>query len=478
MNNLNLVLVTVDCLRYDRCGFNGHHRETTPVLDELASESYVFDNAYATGPYTTESVPGIIAGQHSYNGAHFGEHLAWKAIAKDSLTLASYLSEHEYSTSAVLTNPHITRDRNFHKGFDRFRNLEASDDDPRDTDDRGGDEGRNIGSVVSAVLSKSRSRIRGQRSLVNPYVASYVAYRYAQYRSGWPTAPAAEVIGDAVEEFTDRSEPILHWTHLMDLHAPINPRTVHEGGLVPRGNTLKYLLSDAARASQIHTPTYDLVYDSALRYVDSCIDELVETLRDNGQWENTVLILTSDHGEVLSDRYGIYGHPRHYLYDELLHVPLLVRVPGFEGERLQQPVSLGWIHELVAELLELPPGDFPARSGVDSLLDDTPGDRNVVVSDTLDGTGHSVSIRDDKYKLLGHRAGYERQEEEYPYINRDVLFRYASDVGERNPLPVSKRPDLGTVIDSIQVDPEAHPEIEGRFDPEVEEQLRDLGYTV
>jgi choline-sulfatase len=55
----NVLLVTVDCLRYDRCGFAGHHRETTPTLDSLAGDSFLYNRAYGTGTYTTELVPDL-----------------------------------------------------------------------------------------------------------------------------------------------------------------------------------------------------------------------------------------------------------------------------------------------------------------------------------------------------------------------------------------------------------------------------------
>lgn len=136
--NPNILLVTIDCLRYDRCGFAGHDWNTTPTLDNLASESYVFDEAFSTGTYTTESVPGIIAGQHSHNGAYFGTDPAWKAIPVGSPTIASHLQENGYDTTAVLTNPHLTQERNFDTGFAHFENLRLAGDSDRAAEDNQG----------------------------------------------------------------------------------------------------------------------------------------------------------------------------------------------------------------------------------------------------------------------------------------------------------------------------------------------------
>ena len=119
----------------------------------MASESYVFDEAFSTGTYTTESVPGIIAGQHSHNGAYFGTDPAWKAIPAGSPTIASHLQENGYETTAVLTNPYLTKVRNFDKGFTHFENLRLAGDTDRAVEDNE-DSGN---SWKNSTISKLRS---------------------------------------------------------------------------------------------------------------------------------------------------------------------------------------------------------------------------------------------------------------------------------------------------------------------------------
>lgn len=63
MSGPNVLLITIDCLRQDRCGAYGYHRNTTPTLDSVARDSFVFENEFATGPVTAESFPGILAGR-------------------------------------------------------------------------------------------------------------------------------------------------------------------------------------------------------------------------------------------------------------------------------------------------------------------------------------------------------------------------------------------------------------------------------
>jgi choline-sulfatase len=134
MTNTNVVLLTVDCLRYDRCGFNGCCSDTTPTLDRLAGNSSVFDRAYAPGPWTAESFPGILAGLHA-PGVAYWDRPPYKAIPHGAPTIAIRLGDEGYTTVATVTNPQLAADRNFDRGFDRFTNLkreQGGDDSEED----------------------------------------------------------------------------------------------------------------------------------------------------------------------------------------------------------------------------------------------------------------------------------------------------------------------------------------------------------
>jgi len=88
MDRPNVVLLTIDCLRYDRCGFNDHDQDTTPTLNGLAQEAAIFDAAVAPGPRTSESVPGILAGVLSADCAYYDD-LPYKAIPSGTSTAVS-----------------------------------------------------------------------------------------------------------------------------------------------------------------------------------------------------------------------------------------------------------------------------------------------------------------------------------------------------------------------------------------------------
>jgi len=195
----NVVLLIVNCLRYDRCGFNGHYANTTPNLDRLATDAHIFDRAYAPGTWTSESVPGIVAGRHAPDLA-FWDKVKFKAIPRDSPTIATELGDHGYHTFATLTNPQLSRERNFHRGFDRFSNLRL--ERRNDSADSGVDaEGHNPFDALRRAIGERYShnrllaRLQARTNPLNPYAALFALHSFSRcFDSEWPTVRAESVM--------------------------------------------------------------------------------------------------------------------------------------------------------------------------------------------------------------------------------------------------------------------------------------------
>jgi choline-sulfatase len=463
----NILLVTIDCLRYDRCGFSGHHRNTTPNIDTLAADAVVYDECYATGPYTTESFPGMMAGQHSFNGYQYGNNVSYKALSGDEPTLATALADDGYDTAAVISNPHLTTSRNFDLGFETFVNHRSEAGDDHDDES---------GSRFGSKMYSLREKMRSQPTRYNPLSALYAVYRYRQLRTEWPTTDGAEIVANAeavLEDLTENQGPFFLWTHFMDVHAPINPNRADSAGLasVP---TFRSLHWDASRAGRFFEPHYETLYDSAVRYVDNQIGCLVDTLRQLGELEDTLVVVTGDHGEALFDRDGVYGHPPHYHYDELLHVPLLVYDTDGPTERLQTPVSLAWLHQILSDSHGRELNGFSTKIGTPPICDD--GASTVVISDTLDEMGHTVSVRDETYKVIVHRP-FDQSTIDWEYQSEPACYRYRQDRSER--VNIDEVPEaLLQEAENRLLDEDSLPEIQGEFTAQMEQQLQDLGYKM
>lgn len=216
---------------------------------------------------------------------------------------------------------------------------------------------------MDSVLRSFRDRTRSSDG--NRLASGlYALYRYQQLRGDWPTTRADVVIETLLDELEgkDSTQPFDAWTHLMDLHAPLHPESIRDGGLAWSDSTARHLLADAGRMANQHTPAYDTMYDSALRYVDSQIARIIGYLREGGVWDEMVFIITADHREALFER-GVYAHQYHSMFDELLHVPFIVHTPDESAARFDSPFSLAWLHELLADLANIDRGSFPATSG-------------------------------------------------------------------------------------------------------------------
>jgi len=207
-----------------------------------------------------------------------------------------------------------------------------------------------------------------------------------------------------------------------------------------------------------------------------------------GIWDNTVLIVTSDHGEALFER-GIYQHPAHYLFNELLHVPLLVRVPNESRCRIDRPFSLAWLHELIAEITGINSPSFPAKSGIEEHL--TKGQKKAVspiIADSLDTAGHSIALIDPPHKLVKHYDGKQSLNEWVGHLGnakntnwiddmQDNYYNIKEDQHEASPSNGKNAPDkLLSLVEEIQTDAKDIQRIQGQLSKDTLKQLADLGY--
>lgn len=483
MGRPNILLLTIDCLRYDRCGFNGHERNTTPTLDRLAQESMIFDAAVAPGPRTSESVPGILAGVLSAD-CMFYDELAYKAIPTETPTIATWLQDHGYRTLAAVSNPQLSPIRNFDHGFDQFANLrvESQGDQFETRSDNQPTEG--VAALRSRLRDPIRERIRKiDTRLFDPSELAFLLERTIRGWSDWPTIPGEDVATRLMSmlDSTDDNLPFFAWSHFNDLHAPLHPRRVREGGLLGAPSNLTQYRWDLRRVGNRYEPNYGAMYDSMLRYIDNRIGDIVKYFQKNGLWKDTIIIVTADHGEALYDR-GVYGHAagkdryaydatRDYMFDELLHIPLLVREPGRTGGRIRSPFSLVWLHELLAEVADLEPGVFPRQSGRGSHRNPTTG--VPVIADAISPDGHTISVRQGGIKRISECLGCERGS----LHNNPLIFNLAVDPGER--FDVSDEQDT-PVLDDLTEQVFTHPDslrpLGGEIDSETREMLEQLGY--
>jgi len=333
----SVVLVTVDCLRADHCGFMGYERATTPFLKSLASESFVFPTAITGGAPTYYSFPSILASR--YPLALGRDQLG---LAPEEDNLASVLKKAGYATAAFCAgNPYLSQRFGYDQSFDRFEDFlggEASAP-ANGTSKLASDGGWT--SALNRKLEKFSHKL-------GPVGGIYDEL-YFQYCQRWasPSAesldeerrfPAADVVTkEALSWLTEIGNvPFFLWLHLMDPHSPYYPT---QAGLEAMGEAhispfrARYLncfwnrSNLSSRRLSRHREELVRLYDAGIRWVDTQVTRLLESLRNSGRWDDCIFAFTADHGEEFLDHGGRY-HPPDRLYEELIHVPLLLRVPG------------------------------------------------------------------------------------------------------------------------------------------------------
>ncbi len=275
----NILIYCVDTLRADALAAYGSSDAPTPNFDRFAKESLVFASARALTPWTRPSVASLLTGRQPL------EHKAVegsKGLSPDVPTLAQILAILGYRSEAVITNGNIHANFGFSKGYDDWKYY------PEDNDRPGLHE---RAERVTNDLLRRLERLTGRR-------------------------------------------PFHLYVHVTDPHAPYDPpRQVvavqladpHAKAVLPRE------LQAFATAGIAEFPPDKLhrarqMYRAEVAYVDAQFGRLMEKLRLLGLLEDTLVIVTADHGEQFLEHGGLqHGFS---FYHELLHVPLMLRLPG------------------------------------------------------------------------------------------------------------------------------------------------------
>jgi arylsulfatase A-like enzyme len=446
----SLVLITVDCLRADHVGFMGYGRATTPFLDRLAKESFVFPTAIASGAPTFYSLPGIMASRHALS---LGRDVI--GLAPNEPTLASVLRDGGFATAAfVAANPYLSKCFGYDEGFDVFRDF-------------GNEVAGTLG--VEGFASGTRSASRLNRKLYkfsrkcSPLSAAYdelyfeycqrIASRKAESMDSLRRFPSSDLlVHQALSWIESRGDqPFFLWLHFMDPHSPYYPtpdalRAMCEEQLTPSRS--RYVNACWNRgelpASRLQSYRSEIVtlYDAGIRWVDRNIERLAQRLQEVGLWDRCALAFTADHGEEFLDHGGRF-HPPANLKEEIIHVPLLLRVPGAHKSRVS-PSPFSHVHlapTLMEAIGESVPATFQGRSLWPNLLHESNWKDVAVVESVGKCTnpydvqsrmqGRMLAIREKRYKLI---VNFDSGVEE--------LFDLLADPHELHPLDPHGNPDV------------------------------------
>jgi arylsulfatase A-like enzyme len=312
----NVIVYLVDTLRADRLGVYGYDRATSPRLDALARQSIVFDRAYANAPWTLPAVTSVMTGLYPWT---HGVEDVGKSLDPNAVTLPKILAAAGYETAAFLTNGVVGRRSGLGAGFSVYRQI------PEDT--------------------KSET-IHARAETLNTAALSWLDQRRG-------------------------SAPFFLYLHASDPHAPYRPPAAQRERFAPSvpvgeiGSTqiLQRLVNEPRADDGRYAAPMSELYDGEVAYTDEAFGKLLDEIERRGLLKNTIVVFLADHGEALYEHH-VWGH-EWWLYEELIRIPLLVRLPGAQpsGGRNATVVQQVDLMPTILELVGLPiPAGVQGRS--------------------------------------------------------------------------------------------------------------------
>ncbi len=383
----NVILISLDTLRADHLGCYGYHRNTTPFLDTFAKKGILFENCISTAPWTLPAHVSLLTSLYSSSHSVIDDGLGsippmlQSSIPPEIKTLPEILQDKGFETRAITSHLYVSDRFGFERGFNIFHYKQ----------------GQIAGEVTQRALS-------------------------------W------------LDILSDR--PFFLFLHYFDCHdpyaAPPPYRNMfdpaYEGDIDGRLKTIvRYTKAKMTESDLKHLIAR---YDGEIRYVDDYLRRFIERIEKAGLLENTMIIITSDHGEEFKDHGSL--HHGHTLFEELIRVPLLLFLSGdipISQRRIKSQVSLVDIMPTILDFLEL---DIPRGMEGETLipyLKKANRKPRVAYSETSRYKAFQACVRTNEYKNIisdkfsGHR---------------ETIYNLERDPGEKvnlagsSPIPVGE----------------------------------------
>lgn len=370
----NVLLIVLDAAGARHFGCYGYTRATTPEIDAIAREGIVFDRAYTTGCYTRAAMGSIWTSQFPDDHGAVGDRSRLPAAPYP--TLAEILTAHGVHTAGFVANSIAGPAYGMDRGFAEFHEVYRD--------------------------------------------AGIEADAFPKVLEPWLRA--------------DPHRPFLAYAHFREPHFPYDPPAPFTTRFGPDGPIPKSIRGDRDWVFKANDATRPLtaeeadhlvrLYDGSLAFADQQIGAIRRILEATGLWDRTVVIVTADHGEALYEHKFIMHNQQ--LYEDSVHVPLVVRFPssaGIGGRRIGGLVDSTDVGPTIADILGIvprPPAGFRGRSLLPAIVGG-PG-KPFAFSRAL-GARPLFSVRDDRYTfILDSRRG------------REELYDRVSDPGETRDL--------------------------------------------
>lgn len=458
----NIILISIDTLRADHLGCYGYKRETSTNIDQLADDGVLFVNTFSHSPSTLPSHMSMLTSLYPINHKLCSMPLGGPLGGSQSLdpsimTLADILRTKVFSTAAFTGDAQVSAQFGFSKGFDFYQ--------------------ENKGSILHDTAEALYKKAKDWLDKNKDKTFFLFLHTYQTHAPYTPPAPYNHIFSedDAIWEEAD----------LIKILSERQGKYSH--------------LSEEERQNLIS------LYDGEIRYTDEkFIKPFIAELKDLDLYDRSMIIFTSDHGEEFYE-HGGWEHS-HSLYNELLHVPLIIKFPDskYRGNRIESIARTIDIMPTILEEVEINPHSYSLDG--ESLTDLIEGKKDTGTTSvgfnfyaSLGGElGQAVKyellkscIIKENYKLILNESYPERKTSDTfwtftapPFLQEKIeLYDIEKDPQEKFNLAEQDRNKVQELLELIRIDYQKAKEVQQdiklskpKMDKKLEERLRSLGY--
>ena len=362
----NVIFIVIDTLRADHLGCYGYARNTTPNIDKLANESILFKNVIAPSPWTCPSIGALFTSRYP---ASLGITEAAINISDKFVLLSEVFKEHNYKTHGIISSVYVSSKYGYAQGFDSYDEENA----------------------------------KGEQDISSPSIAQKASSFIEQNRS-------------------NKFFLFLHWFdphYSYMLHKKYNYYPDYNGPICS-GMNINELWFKAPYMSANDITHIKALYDSEITFTDEYIGTFINRLKALGLYDDTLIILTADHGEEFSERGDYYiGHTRK-LFQEMIHVPLIIKLPGkIKKKTIDGNIGLIDVMPTIVDFLNLKiPDGYQYAGEVINLETPDPPQNRMIFCETR-WTLNFQAVINQEWKLI-----------QYPEMRIKMLFNLGEDPGE------------------------------------------------
>ncbi len=448
----NVILLIIDTLRADRLGSYGYGKNTTASIDKIAEQGVVFENAYVPWSKSLPSHASIMTSMYPQSHGAFpnGEYLDPKLQ-----TLAKILKKHGYKTGAFVTNELVGNQYNFDLGFDTFIDFAELDY-----------ENTSLGMWVRMF------------NLIK--LLDYVSYNdiYTQLALIW------------LDKNKNKNRPFFLWMQWLHPHTPYQPQKKflerfennYSGIADGSKQQIQLIIHKKLRLSKEDQEHYEALYDAEVAYSDYQVGRVIDKLKSLDLLENSLLIITSDHGENLYEHGLEYQHSG--VYDSSVRIPVIFHLPGKlpKNKRIIEVIESIDILPTTLDILEIPlPVQFQGKSALSLIHGKKPNWNSVAHIISLERKQSSIAIRSGDWKIISTIKENQETYELYhiPSDPNEVVNRIETELEIADSLKQALTDWIQNDFEepSLVYNPgEVYKKKSGSFDKETLDRLKSMGY--